>query len=177
MKNVHKINAFTLIEAMLGLIIGGIAIAIATSSYTIICKQLSDYKKNNKIFYKATLINTILKNDFLKAKEIRSSIDGIDLVMPLQYGKQYNEFAESDKIYYRLTDAYVLRTAGGNSDTLCAGVKTLKLGFKNQVQSETSGLVDELYFETFIGQSRQVYHYQKKYSAEMLMTVEDDSWK
>lgn len=159
----RNLKAFTLMEMLVAMIIGGIVVGICYFCYDVIYKQYHQYKTMNEKIVEASVLNGVLGKDFLQAKFITKEGNGISVV------------SKEPPIHYMFDQEYLVRKADETRDTFFVASFQLQLKFQNDVQDMEEGLVDELSFTTtfFEEKEESVFHFKKIYGADVLMEKEN----
>lgn len=92
-----KLQAFTITELMVVMLISTITITAAFSAYSIIDKQFRAYGKDNEKALNLSTIKGLLSDDFLLAKEVQGNKNGIRFQM------------DNDSIIYAIHGNYIVR--------------------------------------------------------------------
>lgn len=82
MNNQYKLNAFTVIELIVGAILAAIAVVAAFSVIQIINTQYEDHNKDGEYAIKLGQFSTSLKRDFEEASKVEANPDEIRLTFP-----------------------------------------------------------------------------------------------
>lgn len=155
---VKKIKAFTLIELSVVMAVAGMVFAISYSAYHIISRQYSEFRNASEKIIGISALNAVLAKDFSEAKKIEKGSD--ELLVEKPGGSQVIYSFEPGEIIRRINEA----------EDRFPGISNVKISFMGEEQSETSGLVDELYCE--IGKEAFPLHIKKYYAADVLMEAE-----
>ncbi|HEX9600813.1 MAG TPA: prepilin-type N-terminal cleavage/methylation domain-containing protein [Mariniflexile sp.] len=105
MKN-KQLKGFTILEALISLMLMGIIITVTYSLFNLIGKQLSLFEKENAEVLEYNLFNSTLMRDIDKSNDF--IVDDDKLVL-----KNYN----NNDVYYNLNGHYVLRKNAVKTDT------------------------------------------------------------
>jgi len=157
-----KLKAFTLLELVIGMIIGSLVTGFCYSAYSIVSRQYISYKKTRKEITAAMDLNTLLSSDFLDAKSIRYT----DNMLHIEKGN-------GSSPDYLFVDSAVIRTFITRSDTFYVKPVDIKSAFFNEENNETTWLINEFSFNGNVVDESQHFHFYKKYSAETLLTTTD----
>jgi len=156
MKINKKLPAFTLMEVTIAMLIAAIAIAITFTTYRIVSGAYFNFSKKQEMVATLTTMDKLLKQDFINAKSIVKTEDGV--------------FLEVNKgiITYSFKDNYVLRDQFSlRIDTFKLQVNELVFSFENNVVEEGEE-VDLLNFKTQLEGDLIPLQYPKTYSAQDL---------
>jgi prepilin-type N-terminal cleavage/methylation domain-containing protein len=157
----HRLKAFTILEVTITMLIAGVLIGIAYTSYSIVIKSYHSFTSKNEDM--AVLINLdhLLKRDFEKADTILKDTGGIVLTK------------DNTLIKYAFTPDFVIRTAA-RVDTFKVQTQELNTTFENvpivelQATSEENK-IDGLDFILIFQSEKIPFHYRKLYSSENLI--------
>jgi len=161
-----KIEAFTILEVTITMLIAGIVISIAYTAYGIISKSFLEFKSKNEDMAMIANIDHLLKRDFDRADMILSGNSGIEL---RQYGKSV--------IYYEFANAYIVRKSI-TTDTFKVVSRDVKMYFEHQAMNSSedmdttdagSNRIDELSFMIDYKDETISCHFYKQYSSVNLM--------
>lgn len=151
-----KLPAFTLMEITIAMLIAAIAIAITFTTYRIVSGAYFNFTKKQEMVATLTTMDKLLKKDFLNAKSIVKTADGV--------------FLEVNKgiVTYSFKDSYVLRDQFSlRIDTFKLQVNELNFSFEKDIVEEGKE-VDQLNFKTQLEGDFIPLQYQKTYSAQDL---------
>lgn len=150
-----KLKAFTLLELSVVMVIAGLVFAISFSAYNIINRQYTEFKNTSEKILDISMITSILTKEFSEAGEIRKT--GNELLLTKTDG---------NRIIYRFESDALIRKDNEVEDKF-ENIVNEKISFLGAEQTESNGLVDELYFE--IGKDAFPLHVKKYYAADVLM--------
>ncbi|SDT67311.1 hypothetical protein SAMN05216490_4781 [Mucilaginibacter mallensis] len=156
-----KVNAFTIMEVTITMMITAIVIGITYTAYSIVSQSYMGYQKKNDGLTVLSRIDQLLAKDFAHAALISKTQDGLLLSSP------------SDSVSYVFALGFIVRK-GPVIDTFkiqSGGLTTL---FETQPISEVSAdseqnRIDELSFFIVLKNGNIPYHYQKQYSSVNLL--------
>lgn len=157
-----RLKSFTLIEVMTVMLLSSIVISTAMLSYDLINRQFVSYSKMNEKLLQAVKLNTLLNVDFFKAQYIRFSNEEIQFIQQEQNG-----------ISYQFQTDYITRTMGDAVDTFFISVQNMEAMMLKEKVEQGEKLIDELSFEVVSENEIKKIHFQKKYGADMLMSMEE----
>ena len=160
---IRKIKAFTIIELVVVMILTSIIVGIVYSAYSIVGNQYTGYKKINTQNSRVALLSMLLNKDFSTSCFIKSGEDKIFF-----YDK------ENNTITYEFWENCITRNSNAVTDTFFISSLNVEMKFLNQKQQFHNSLVDELNFETAIFEEQQLFHFKKKYAADILMKNETE---
>ena len=154
-----KLKAFTLLELLVAMAITGIVVSIAGLVFNVMGKQFNSYKETSEDIASAYLLNNLLQSDFFNAATIYRSEDEL-----IAANREY-------AVKYKFMQSYILRTAGERSDTFFIEAGDIESRFMNDPAEE--GLIDELYFESYVHREPEIFHFTKQYSPSELINREE----
>lgn len=151
-----KLQSFTLMEVTLAMLIAAVAIAVTFTAYRIVSGSYFNFNKKQEKVAVLTTIDKLLKQDFVKARSIVRTADGVF-------------FEVNDGIVtYNFKDNYILRDQFSlGIDTFKLQVSDLNCSFENEVVEEGQE-VDLLSFKTQLDGDLIPLRYLKIYSAQDL---------
>jgi prepilin-type N-terminal cleavage/methylation domain-containing protein len=152
-----KIKAFTLMELIIGMIIGSIVVGFCYTGYRMILKQYLDFKKTKTEIGETMQFNTALRNDFVNAQTI--SYNENHLVM----------LNDSSKIEYEFAETFILRDVKDVSDTFHLKPKEIQPVFLSEINENL--IIQGFSFNAEILGEKEIFQYQKNYSADFLMQL------
>ncbi|MFD2162271.1 type II secretion system protein J [Paradesertivirga mongoliensis] len=151
-----KLNAFTIIEVTVSMLLATISIVIAYTAYRVVSNSYRQFDKKNKTISEFTLTDKMLKRDISLSTKVLRATDGFLLTMP--EGEVRYQFQPD----YILRNQYNLRT-----DTLFIRSSELLSVFEQKEVFE-GDLVDKISFKIALEDKTIPLSYTKKYSAEEL---------
>jgi prepilin-type N-terminal cleavage/methylation domain-containing protein len=158
--NKYRINAFTLMEVTVAMLISAVVIGITYTSYSIIVKYYASYNKKNTAVGELATVDHLLRRDFDKADSIQTDTAGVVF------------YENEQKVKYEFNPNFIVRKAAG-IDTFKVDTKTLSLLFEgvpvNDELSTGRKTIDELSFTLLYEKAEIPYHYHKLYSSENLL--------
>lgn len=113
-KGDFSVKAFTITEAVIGMVVTGIIIAIVFVIFTITSERLLDFKEQNTSIMDLNRINYALEKDIFES----SGIVGEDEML------LFKSHAASP-VVYKINEDYMLRTAGDFNDTFRINVRSV----------------------------------------------------
>jgi type II secretory pathway pseudopilin PulG len=158
-RNKSKLAAFTIIELIVVMLLTTV---IATLSYLAINntqQQYQSYEKSNDVGLEIAALNTLLKNDFHKAKDIQL-INGAIVFQMTDY-----------RVVYQFEEKKVKRTNQTKTDTLDVIVLDKQITFKNEPIQK--GRIDQLQLECKYFEDKTTLMYTKSYSSKDLWKYEN----
>nr|WP_068893380.1 prepilin-type N-terminal cleavage/methylation domain-containing protein [Pedobacter panaciterrae] len=151
-----KLPGFTLMEVTIAMLIAAIAIAITFTAYRIVSGSYFSFNKKQEKVATLTTIDKLLKQDFIKARSIIRTSDGIFLEL------------NGGIVTYSFKDSYILRDQFSLAiDTFKLQVNDLNCSFEND-KVEEGKEVDLLSFRTQLDGDIIPFQYLKIYSAQDL---------
>jgi Tfp pilus assembly protein PilE len=162
-----NIRAFTILEVTITMLIAGLLIALAYTSYLIVIKSYHAFKDKNEHMVMLTGLDHVLARDFDRAEFISKNDSGIILK------------DKTRRITYTFTPDFVARTSN-KTDTFKVQAREIYTAFENipvtAIQpTEEQNRVDELSFTLFFQDGKIPYHYLKQYSSGNLIKRNPDA--
>ncbi|WP_158800289.1 type II secretion system protein J [Pedobacter sp. L105] len=152
----RKVPAFTIVEVTIAMLIAGIVIAITYTAYRVVSGTYLDYTKKQDRVAVLSVVDKLLKKDFLDASQITRSVNGLQLN------------SVNGTVAYEFAAAYVLRRQLSlPADTFKIPVKISSFAFEHQEAAEGT-TVDQLDLQTSLEGEEISLLYTKKYSAQNL---------
>lgn len=152
----RKIPAFTIMEVTISMLVAAIAIVIAFTAFRIVSGSYTGFTKKQEKVAMLTVLDKLLKKDFLSANRIVKLDEG--LALQLEEGIVTYTFKEN----YFVRDQFSLR-----KDTFKLQVSEPVFLFEANV-AESGKPIDQLNFMTRIDGDPVPLHYHKLYSAQNL---------
>ncbi|SES20214.1 hypothetical protein [Pedobacter rhizosphaerae] len=153
-----KIKAYTLLEVTIAMLLSAICISVCFTAYGLMNDYYSVFRKKNKATDTALTLKHVLDKDFLKARYVLKTPNGLSLQQDsLEISYQFDPHVVLRKFSDLPADSFPLDT----QDLLCA--------FEQQdvVEADT---IDLLQFKVAIGDGVKVpYQINKVYSAQDLL--------
>lgn len=153
----NKIKAFSILELIVVMLISMIVMGIAYQGYLLFHKQFLSFKKNADKIADLSLMDRLLHSDISDSRIVLKNSKGIDCIYP-------------DKtIIYEWEDTYALRKDAGLIDTFhLTALEGITFTFLSK-PANTFEMVDELVFIDKTKESQKVFHYLKKYGADIII--------
>jgi hypothetical protein len=155
----NKLKAYTIMEMIVTMLIAGITISMAYSSYKIISGQFGQYKTNSQRNYDLILFDKLLLKDFINSNQVIRQSNGVKCV--------YNDKA----IEYLFENIYVIRKSE-ITDTFKIVISNPKFYFLNEDNFVPEVLIDKVEFDGIIGNDTLPFVYKKQYGADVLIEKE-----
>lgn len=165
--NRRRLQAFTIMEVTVAMLIAAIAIGITYTVYSIVVKSYSNYIRKNKDMAVVLRLDELMKKDFERADNIFSTGNHLSFISPEQ------------TISYDLEPNFVLRT-GITQDTFKVNVPEYAASFENvplpgSDVSQEQRRLDELEMTILFETKTISYHYKKQYSSASLIQNNADA--
>ncbi len=148
-------------EMIVTMLIAGITISMAYSSYKIISGQFGQYKANSQRNYDLILFNKLLLKDFLNSSRVIRKSDGLRC--------EY----EDKTIDYFFENRYVIRKSE-ITDTFKIVISNPKFYFLNEENFVPEVLIDKVGFDGIIGEDILPFIYKREYGADVLIEKEKE---
>jgi prepilin-type N-terminal cleavage/methylation domain-containing protein len=161
MMNKYKVDAFTLMEVTITMLIAAILIAVTYTSYSIVIRSHTSFTNKNNDMAVLISFDHLLKRDFEQAKTILKDSAG------------FSFRKDTTLVRYEFSPDFIIRKAA-RIDTFKIQCREVNPGFENasllDLQSTTGqNLIDELGFIILFQDEKIAYHYHKTYSSENLL--------
>ncbi|OWK68848.1 hypothetical protein [Pedobacter sp. AJM] len=154
----RKINAYTLMEVTVSMLLAAVCISICYSAYGLINHYFTDFQKKNAITQEVLNLNTTMDRDFIRAKYIIRTADGLSIESPGQL------------ISYDFRKQEVLRNVSGlHTDSFHLQPVNVLFRFKgHEVQERDT--IDQVHLNIHIDDERKITITKcKQYSAQDLL--------
>lgn len=151
-----RVSAFTIMEVTVSMLITAIAVAITFTASHIISVTYDGYSKKQDRVATFSVLDKLLKKDFLLPWRIVKSSDGLQVE------------TASGLISYEFKEGYILRNQlAMQTDTFKVNAKAVEFFFEKQAVEE-GGSVDQLSLEMQLDGESLSLIYKKTYSAQDL---------
>ncbi|AMR33710.1 hypothetical protein A0256_20875 [Mucilaginibacter sp. PAMC 26640] len=164
MNNMH-LNAYTIIEITITMILSAIVISITYTAFGIVSTSYHRYRDEQEGIAEVVQLDRLLKRDFTLSERVSSAADG-----------EVTFTVKNLKVSYNFQPDYIIRTSG-ITDTFKVASGNLSLNFEDQAlrpQGDTI-MLDELSFDLVYKNRSIPYIYHKRYSADELITNQADA--
>lgn len=148
-----KINAFTLIELIIGMIVGSIVMGICYSAFSMTSLQFLDYSSKREVVNDLMQFNSVFSNDFVNSKEAYFINNDLTL------------FNTESKLKYHFDTNYVLRKADLVIDTFNVTSSNITINYCSETKKD---LINAFSFNLIVLGENQSMSYAKIYGAETL---------
>jgi hypothetical protein len=149
-----KLKAFTLMELIIGMIVGSIVVGMCYSAYSMIFRQYGDYKKIKQQVNEAMRLQTALSLDFTKCELVEYKQEQLGFTM------------DSCLVRYQFVQPLIIRSEREVSDTFHFEGTGARPGF---LEPGNEGIISSFSFEAVILGEKELFNYSKDYSAAFLM--------
>lgn len=153
----RRIKAYTLMEVTVSMLLAAVCISICYSAYGLINNYFSAFQKKNAITQEVLTLNATMDKDFLRAKYIIRTANGIHIKSPDQL------------ISYNFGEQEVLRSVSGlRTDSFHLSPVNIIFRFRgHEVQERDT--IDQVNLDINLGAVRQIAITKgKQYSAQDL---------
>jgi Tfp pilus assembly protein PilE len=155
----NKIKAYTIVEMIVTMLITGVTISIAYSSFRIINGQFGQYKARSQRNYEVVLLDKFMMKDITEAVRVVRNTNGFSCLY-------------IDKtIDYTFESTYILRKST-LADTFNINVLEPKFTFMDEEEFVPGALVDRVEFAGVIEDETIPFIYIKEYGADILLDKE-----
>ena len=163
----RRINAFTIIEVTIAMLLTALTIGITYSDNNIVAKTYKAYSAKNENITKFITLDHILRRDFDRADTILKDSAGVALKI------------SSTIIKYKFFPNYIIRESSKIDTFKLQAVDPVtafeSLPINDMGEQSESNCVDELYFKLIVNNDTVLYHYRKLYSSENLINRNPDA--
>lgn len=131
----HKtLNAFTLLELLVGMILSGIVLVATFTAYRVVTRQYETYRDKSQSVTEISFFISRLESDFANASKIISLSEN-----KIQLQNEERSFE------YTFAAKYVLRSNSEKTDTFFVPVSAVRAYHKSgKINPETDSTLDEL---------------------------------
>lgn len=151
-----KVRAFTLIEVTISMLIAAIVIVTTYTAYQIISQNYLNYVKKQNLIASFTIMDKLLRDDFLKANPIVKTDSGLEFHM------------DNGKVQYQFNDSLIIRNQYNlRLDTFNIVLHTINFTFENE-ESGVGRRIDLLSYLVTLDNETIPMSYRKMYSAQNL---------
>ncbi|MGY3214541.1 PulJ/GspJ family protein [Mucilaginibacter sp. HD30] len=156
-----RVQAFTIMEVTVAMLLAAIVIAITYTVYTIIIRSYTSYNVKNSNMAVLISLDELLRKDFEKAENINKTERGLSCT-------------NKDKVTtYEFNPNAVIRTSG-TTDTFKVKVQAISILFEHAPVSESATndegtRVDEMQADLFFDGTKITNGYHKQYSSQNLI--------
>jgi len=162
----RKLNAFTIMEVTIALLVSGILIAIVYVAFAVVSNSYHGFLAKNGESANIAQLDLLLNRDFRRASLITKTDSGLFL-------KNSN-----DSTSYIFNSNYIVRK-NGITDTFKVNITRTNMYFEQQSLEATSDMpdnrIDELEFDLLLHQEKMTFHYYKQYSSADLFKQDIDA--
>jgi prepilin-type N-terminal cleavage/methylation domain-containing protein len=163
----YKVQAFTLMEVTITMLIAAILIAVTYTSYSIVIKSYNSFTNKNNDMAVLVSLDHVLKRDFEQAKTILKDSAG------------FSFRKDSALVRYEFSADYIVRKAA-RIDTFKVQNQDVSGSFENvpllELQTTAAqNIIDELDFTILYQKETIPCHYHKMYSSENLIEKKPDA--
>lgn len=156
----RKIQAFTIIDLVVALIISSLIIGMAYFALSLFNNQFLRYLKKTTSLNDFFLFEKTWVRDWEQARYIRSK-DNATFVM---------DYKNRASITYRMQDQWLIRTTGISRDTLPIQIQKSTVHLYN----EKMNVVDQVEWVIFVGGEKIPCVYHKQYAAKDLLQLKNE---
>ena len=156
MKKNTRIPAFTLIELVVTMAIGGIVILVGGTAWRINHQQLNNFQSNSEQLLEISQLNHLLHLDFSRAVYVQKKLHGLEFRM------------RSSVTTYEFGASTMVRTVPGLTDSFLVTAFDVQTNWQ---QRPASKFVDELIFYIQEGEKILPFHFSKIYAADQIINA------
>jgi len=156
-----KINAFTIMEVTVAMLIAALVIGMTYTAYSVVSRSYQSFHQKNDDIAELLQLDHLLKRDFAQADTILKTANGLTFKNA------------THTIDYEIDSSLVIRTSA-ITDTFKVKVSGISTLFEEQPVTNNSDVtesnrIDELEFQVLFQDKIIPYHYYKTYSAATLI--------
>lgn len=155
----RKIDAFTLMEVIIVMIISMIVISLTYKTLDIVSMQYRQFNKNSKQVYELSLMETLLTKDFANSEYVKRVSNG----MMCGFKRK--------SILYTFDDSSMIRVEGAVSDTFNIVPNNVRYYFSDKNVSNINGYIDRVVFVSNLSNSK-LFTYRKIYASDFLLNTQ-----
>jgi prepilin-type N-terminal cleavage/methylation domain-containing protein len=158
MKSITKIQAFTIIEVVVAMLIASVVAAIAYNAFYMLNRQFLSFRNRsaaNNIYF---LLSTAFQNDFDRALAIRDTLDNRHLI-----------FTEAgNQIRYEIGQSFIVRQSNGSIDSFLfhAGEPVVTL------LNDSLPLISAIAIPVYLNGDTILLSGDKLYSSQQIMSAQ-----
>jgi len=159
----RKIQAFTIMELMIVMVVSSIVVAAGAKCFEIVQRQMHSIRQNMDIVEELNQLKYILERDAFKAREIRRN------------DRQLNFVGDTLTVEYQLSETQILRKHLGLTDTFRVAVSELgsRASRPYEAMLDTS-LVEQVWFTGTTAGPKEKFLIHKSYAAETFLNWEEE---
>lgn len=157
----RKINAFTLLELLIAMIISSIVISFGYGVYSLLFKQYLSYKKAKTEIVNTMQFNAIMNNDFCNSEEITFNDNTIAIFRK-----------NKAPLRYLFNDHFILRKTDEITDTFKIAAANIQEKFVFKNEQAQSALISEFSFDAQFAGDTEHFLFTKNYDAATLFNKE-----
>lgn len=152
-----KLNAFTLFEVLIAMVISSLVLLSGFYSYSAIQKAFLNYQEHANTLLENKRLTTWLQHDFSKANKVYGFSDKIICYLSEQ------------EVIYNIDYSMIIREVNTIKDTFNLSVDIMEYALKQEKKYSDNELIDELSFQLQLAKQKQVYVFTKQYDAATLI--------
>lgn len=152
-----KLNAFTLIEIIMTMLLSVVVFSLIFWAYSISIKNYVQYNEFNSKLLSLSELDYILEQDFFKAKEVRLIPKGIKI-----------DFKDANDIEYNFEEEFIIRKQSEKIDSFLFTNQNLAFFLNDNLSGNIDGLIDQLTFEINKGEKTFPFSFKKHYDQTTL---------
>lgn len=159
--NRHRVQAFTILEVTITMLLAAVVIGITYEAFSIVSKSYISFQKKNDDMAVLSRLDELLKKDFAHA----------DTIAKIQNGLVFK--SNKNTTTYDIEPDFIVRT-NIITDTFKVRSQEVTMLFENQpitdiAQIEEQNRIDELQMSILYQDQKIAYHYHKDYSSANLI--------
>jgi type II secretory pathway component PulJ len=155
-----KIEAYTIMEMIVVMIIGLIVVSIAYKTFDLVLKQFNQFRKSNEQTARLSLMDMLFEKDFSESNYVKRTGSGIAV-------------GYSDRtVSYYWEKKFIVRQDLAAADTFFVASENHRYHYLDLEITASDKYIDRLAFESLEDGQQHVFIYHKIYGAGPLMKGE-----
>ncbi len=155
----HKLDAYTIVEVLIVLVISAIVIATAVSAFISVQHLFAGTYRQNQSNDKLGMLYHVLNMDISESKTLTYS-----------FGELHAHKKFEPDIYYYLNEKNVIRETGYTKDTFNYSIRDIHFNYiKNGAY-----VIDTIKFAIYDHQTPYIWHFTKHYGTAMYFNINNE---
>lgn len=156
MKNKHYIQAFSIVEVMVSLVITAIVVGLIFGVFTIVSQQILEFKRENEQTADFNRLSYSLSKSVFDSEKMIARDNGV-------YFQNY----DGDTVFYQKEDTYLIRKAQTFTDTFRIALNTIRVD--SVYNAKRSKVFQKLELELLINEEPVPFRFYKPIYANQLI--------
>jgi prepilin-type N-terminal cleavage/methylation domain-containing protein len=156
----RKIRAFTLVEVIVTLVVSGVVVSLAGSSYYVVKKQFQHFELRNKKVLQVKQLNYLLSKDFKECNKVLKAQNSIEVV-----------YKQRPNVSYSFGGKGIIRNQSSRQDTFYGHYTIKSVQLLGEEQRANNVPIDRLTLRCKLEGSYYHIHCEKRFSARQLMKL------